>query len=94
MPSSSKDRTAVPDRASPLADIWSLDGDLQRPHAPLHSRRLAVSARHLPSRPAGSACRLAGSFARRPRRLARSCLPSRGAFPRLSRRHSFSPILF
>ena len=87
--------------ASPLADIGSLDGDLQRPRAPLRSRRLAGSARHLPSRPAGSACRLAGSacclagsFARRPRRLARSCLRSRGAFPRLSHRHSFSPILF
>ena len=58
--------------ASPLADIWSLDGDLQRPHSPLRSRRLgsarhlpsrlASSARHLPSRPAGSACRLARSL--------------------------------
>ena len=51
------------------------------------------------SRPASNArysvlrvCVLLCSFAPCPRRLARSCLPSRGGFPRLLRWHSFSPI--
>jgi hypothetical protein len=68
----------------------------QQGDAPLRSRRLAGSARRLPSRPASSA----GHLPSRPASSARH-LPSRpaGGARRLarsylSRGHSFSPILF